>query len=582
MTDEEYQREQEERERLIRRINDVINELNRVNQENVELEYELNCAIDDVETLTGNCETLDNEVSEEMGYLVKKVGEAELTTKHVFDALNELTAQYFMFKRLSTASKNVTQFTDEYHTRFSNYSELRRISLGYVVGLDSAIISSENARKKVEKIYLQNTDYWLAYCITAVMLWASNEPEAANRAISKSLTINYFNSCLFYLLINLRFNRIETAKKWYVNYLDRVDTSNLGDEWQYLLQAYLFGAFGADDEFQESVARCFKNMLDQIEVTTVDFAKKFTQKAIEFAELFVHKTRQEYTMLRRTCEEYEDMHDLLSTAEKNAEIAKFYDELLSEESSEENDLAQRIENVLYSLVNDYDSEELKVVQKIKYNEAIISARGDISIAQANYEAMFAEQSKKKNIGDLLLLWAFANDSSQADVSVKRFSISLMKGAISKGFEKFVENYRTKEKEKYTFTIDDCMLVCNENDFVEAKEKLDEHYDKNKLKNMLADKFVFAYILMCLVSLLLVVLLFAYYSPVILTIAILVGIAGSFLLWRRIIDMGKILKEKKRKGELLLKQVLDELSKWREDYKQADAQATDMLNVIDRF
>ncbi|MBQ8595593.1 MAG: hypothetical protein IJ406_06530, partial [Oscillospiraceae bacterium] len=346
--------------------------------------------------------------------------------------------------------------------------------------------------------------------------------------------------------------------------------------------AYLFGAFGADDEFQESVARCFKNMLDQIEVTTVDFAKKFTQKAIEFAELFVHKTRQEYTMLRRTCEEYEDMHDLLSTAEKNAEIAKFYDELLSEESSEENDLAQRIENVLYSLVNDYDSEELKVVQKIKYNEAIISARGDISIAQANYEAMFAEQSKKKNIGDLLLLWAFANDSSQADVSVKRFSISLMKGAISKGFEKFVENYRTKEKEKYTFTIDDCMLVCNENDFVEAKEKLDEHYDKNKLKNMLADKFVFAYILMCLVSLLLVVLLFAYYSPVILTIAILVGIAGSFLLWRRIIDMGKILKEKKRKGELLLKQVLDELSKWREDYKQADAQATDMLNVIDRF
>ena len=158
----------------------------------------------------------------------------------------------------------------------------------------------------------------------------------------------------------------------------------------------------------------------------------------------------------------------------------------------------------------------------------------------------------------------------------------MKGAISKGFEKFVENYRIKEKEKYTFTIDDCTLVCNENDFVEAKEKLDEHYDKNKLKNILADKFVFAYILMCLVSLLLVVLLFAYYSPVILTIAILVGIAGSFLLWRRIVDMGKILKEKKRKGELLLKQVLDELSKWREDYKQADAQATDMLNVIDRF
>lgn len=74
-----------------------------------------------------------------------------------------------------------------------------------------------------------------------------------------------------------------------------------------------------------------------------------------------------------------------------------------------------------------------------YNEAVINARGDIAIAQANYDAMFAEQQKKKNLGDLLLSWAFADDSSQADVSVKRFSISFMKEAIAKGFEKFVES-----------------------------------------------------------------------------------------------------------------------------------------------
>ena len=83
----------------------------------------------------------------------------------------------------------------------------------------------------------------------------------------------------------------------------------------------------------------------------------------------------------------------------------------------------------------------KVVQKIKYNEAVINARGDVTLAQANYDAMFAEQQQKKNLGDLLLSWAFASDSSQADVSVKRFSISLMKEAIAKGFEKFVDNYQ---------------------------------------------------------------------------------------------------------------------------------------------
>lgn len=582
MTDEEIQREREEAERLIREINATIDRINRVNQENAELEYELEVSIQNVKTLIGNCGEMDRAVYEDMGFLSRRVGEADISTKHVFDALNELTAQYFTFKKISTASKNVTQFTDEYHTRFSYYNELRRISLGYVVGIDSHIISSENARKKVEKAYLQNTEYWLAYCISAVMLWANNEPEAAQRAMSKSLSINYFNSCLFYLLINLRFNRIDAAKKWYVNYLDRADMNDLGDEWQYLLQAYLFDAFGSDEEFQNVVAQCFQNMLAQVEVTTVDFAKKFTTKAIEFAELYVHKSELEYTTLRRTCSEYEEMHSLLSTAEKNAEIAKYYDALAAEEGTEETDLPQRIENVLYSLVNDYDDEELKVVQKIKYNEAIINARGDVTLAQANYDSMFAEQRRKKNLGDLLLSWAFASDSSQADVSVKRFSISFMKEAISKGFEKFVEAYRQREKEKYTFTIDDCTLVCGEEDLVEAEAKLDSYYDKNKLCDTFKDKYVLIYSAMCAGAVLLLLLMLAFFSPVILTIAILVGLAGSFLLWRRIVDMGKILKEKKRKGKLLMKQALDELAQWRKAYKDADAQSADMLNAIAKF
>lgn len=582
MTDEEYQRELEEAERLRRQINYVIDQINRLSRENAKLEIELDTAIRNVGILIGNCGELDKAVYKDMGYLSDVVGQADVSTKEVFQALNELTVQYFSFKNISTASKNVTQYNDEYYTRFSYYNELRRITLGYVVGLDSHIISSESARKKVEKAYLQNTEYWLAYCIAAVMLWASNEKEAAQRAMSKSLSISYFNSCLFYLLINLRFNRIDSAKKWYVNYLDRADMSNLGDEWQYLLQAYLFGAFGADEEFQSTVAQCFRNMLAQVEVTTVDFAKKFTQKAIEFAEFYVHKTNHEYTILGRTCAEYPEMKNLLSTAEKNVEIARYYNELAETEVNETKDLPQRIENVLYSIVNDYDEEELKVVQRIKYNEAIISARGDVAAAQANYNAMFEDYKKKKNLGDLLLSWAFADNTSQADVSVKRFSISFMKEAIAKGFEQFAERYKAKEKYKYHFNIDECNLECNENDYGEAEKTLDKYYDSNKVKDTFKDKHVQIYAVMCAAALLLLLLLIPFFSPIILTIGILLGLAGSFLLWRRIVDMGNILKEKKRKGKLLLKQALAELSQWRSAYKEADAKSADMLSAIERF
>ncbi|MBQ4557110.1 MAG: hypothetical protein IJA60_05640 [Clostridia bacterium] len=582
MTEEEYRAEQAEAERLRRQINDVINRINYTNQENAQLEAELEIALQNVRILISNCGEMDKAVYEEMGYLSGFVGQADISTKEVYQALKELTVQYFSFKSLSTASKNVTQYNDEYFTKFSYYNDLRRISLGFVVGLDANIISSETMRKKVEKAYLQNTEYWLAYCISAVMLWSSNEKEAAQRAMSKSLSIDYFNSCLFYLLINLRFNRVDAAKKWYVNYLDRADMNNLGDEWQYLLQAYLFGAFGADEEFQETVAKCFQSMMAQVEVSTVDFAKKFTQKAIEFAELYVHKTRYEYTILGRTCKEYPELMTLLSTAEKNAEIAKYYDDIAEAESEAEVELPQRIENVLYALVNDYDSDELKVVQNIKYNEAIVRARGDVALAKANYDAMFADSKKKKNLGDLLLSWAFADDMSQTDVSVKRFSLSLMKESIIKGFEQFATRYREKECEKCSFDIDGCNLTCDENGYSEAEKQVEKYYDKNKLKNIFNDKQVLLYTGLCGLSLLLILVLFAYFSPIILTIGILVGLTGSFLLWRRIVDLGKILKEKKRKSKLLLKQALDELSQWRTAYKEADAKHADLLNAIERF
>ena len=108
MTDEEYQRELEEAERLQRQINNVIDQINRTNRENAKLEVELDNAIQNVSILISNCGELDKAVYEDMGYLSNVVGQADISTKEVFQALNELAVQYFSFKSISTASKNVT------------------------------------------------------------------------------------------------------------------------------------------------------------------------------------------------------------------------------------------------------------------------------------------------------------------------------------------------------------------------------------------------------------------------------------------------------------------------------------------
>lgn len=586
MTQEEYNQELSRLQSLIRNLE---NRRNHLVVENERLTQELVQSLADVEILTSKCRQLDDVVFEEVDYLSDVVGQADLEVKHIFDALNELTAQFFTYKRLSTASKNITQYTDEYYTKFHYYNELRRITLGYVVGLDANIVSSEVMRKKVEKAYLQNTEYWLAYCITAVMLWASNEKEAANRAVSKALSINYFNSCLFFLLVNLRFNRIEAAKKWYVNYLDHADRDDLGDEWQYLLQAYLFGVFGTDEKFQALVMNCFKDMVSQLEMTTVDFAKKFTSKALAFAQLYLHKTDKEFITIRRNSENYKDLMDLLSTAEKNGEIAKYYDDLTQVEAEEGENLAQRIENVLYSLINDYDDQEYKVVKNIKLNEAIVAAKGDMALAQAKTEQMFLEREQKKNFGDLLRNWAFSEDG-QTDVSVKRFSISFMKDAIAKGYEEFANDYRKNEPDTINFEIDGCKINCNENQLDKAEEAIKKHYDKNKFMSTLKDKLTLIFILITLGGLALCgigAIVIACGGNMIaigilLSLGAIITLVGIFLICRHAAELAKTREEKKKKAIAIMKQALGELAEWRQAYKEADAENANLIKVFEKY
>lgn len=582
MTEEEIRREQEEAQRLMQRINHLADRINQGVRENQMLEQELAVITNQVRQLARFAEEMGYAVDEEMGRLSAHVGDTDLNISAVFEALQELSNSYFIFKNIGTASKNISQYTDEYYTRFSYYHELRRITLGYVIGLDAHICSSEAMRKRVEKAYLQNTEYWLAYCITATMLWASDEKEAAERAIGKSLSINYFNACLFYLLINLRFTRIEAAKKWYVNYLDRADMNNLGDEWQYLLQAYLSGAFGADRKFQDQIARCFMDMLDKIEVTNADYGKKVAKRAYDFAESYLHKTEHEYFTLKKTCAQYEELETLLSQAERNAVIARYYNRIAEAEANTADDLPQRIEDVLYALISNYDEDELQVVKKLRYNEAIVKARGDLSAAQASYNSLFGGENAKKSLDDLLMSWAFADDNSQTHVLVRRFSISFMKDWIAKGFEQFAAQYRQKEQDKYTIVIDECRMECGEDDFETSKVRLERFIDGNRLKDTLKDKFILIYIAVCAASLLTLGIMAFAFSKVALVIAILLGLGGSFLLWRRIVDMGRILLEKKRGSVNRLKQALDELKQWRTRYREEDARNTDLKNALESF
>ena len=568
---DERQREEE----LVRQINHYI-------AENNALARELETAIHNVNILAQNVDSMAQDVVKDVSTLSKNTTTVDENITVVRNALMDLTRRYFLFKNLSTASKNLTQCTDEYYTRFSYYHKLRRITLGYVIGLDNAIISSETLRKEVEKIYLQNTEYWLAYAIAAVMLWASNEKEAAQRALRKARSIDVCRSDVFFLLINLRFERLDTAKDWYLDYLDKVDLTVLGSEYQYLLQAYLAGLFGADPEFEAYVSENFQKSLAKIDAVTAGFADRFSSRAQAYANAYLHFTEHEFPVLKETCKEYDTVKQLLGRAESNALIAREYAELAHREEELSEDQAQRVENVLYDLINAYDDDEWKVIKEQKRNEAVIEAKGDLAAAEEKYRLQYANLDKKRSLADYMLDWAFSEDPSITNLTVKRFAVSLMKDAIARGFAAFAEEYRRKEPGRVNLTIDGYAVECSEDEYEIESPKLAAHYTKDKMKNSFKDKYVQIFSVVCAASLLLLVFTAFAFNPVTLTIGVLGGIVGGFVLWRRLVEVGRILEEKKRLGLLKLRQALEELAGWRKLFREADVHAADVQQALEQF
>ncbi len=457
---------------------------------------------------------------------------------------------------------------------------MRRITLGYVIGLDAHICFDETMRKKVEETYLQNTEYWLAYAIMAVMLWASDEEEAAKRAMSKALTMDYYSCSLFFLLINLRFTRIAAAKKWYLSYLDRVDMENLGKEWQYLLQTYLSGVFGVDQEFNSLVHRYLTNFLEQMESMHPNYGNKVVERTLNYSKSYIHITENEFTTLRRNSPEYEDIKGLLSLAEKNEVLAIHYRKVFEADNEIEENMFQRIENILYDLINAYDKEELKVIKNKRYNEMIIKAKGDLGQAQQYYNIEFPNNPQTQALDDLLYTWAFEEDASQVDITVKKFALSYLKKWIAKGFVAYGEYYRKKEKDKYKIVIDGWEMDCNEDSYQEAQEDLGKHYNKNRVFDTIKDKYIMIFIGMAVAALITLVITAFKFNKISLVIGILLGVVSSFLLWRRISDMQAILQAKKEEGCKLLRKALEELKVWRAIYKAEDAKNEALVNVFD--
>ena len=178
--------------------------------------------------------------------------------------------------------------------------------------------------------------------------------------------------------------------------------------------------------------------------------------------------------------------------------------------------------------------------------------------------------------------------SEGDVRVsptnRRFSIRFLKDWIAAGFRQYAEDYQKLECERYEIKLGEWSFVCAEDEGDLAVQKFEDHYGKTKWKDFVKDKFVLLWgaSVAAAAAIIAALLITGTFSSAAVVVAVLLGICGAFLLWRRVVDLNTVLADAKRVKIETIRRVLGELGEWRAAYKREDAAFADLQQALAFF
>ena len=207
-----------------------------------------------------------------------------------------------------------------------------------------------------------------------------------------------------------------------------------------ILDAYASGLLGADSE--GVISRQMDEWLDHLE----DQPGFVDQQTKQWSEAINQKRKPLpdgiYPYLRKYSKTWPQLADILEGAYLHADILSYFVTIFEQEGSTAAIRAQ-LDDILTSLVTDFDDEELPLRKEEKFEQFIVDFGGDERRASQNMQIEQTAFEEKKDFTQLLTDAAMKPQSSHASVSTQKFAIALSRDWITNAYNDVVARNRMK-------------------------------------------------------------------------------------------------------------------------------------------
>lgn len=396
-------------------------------------------------------------IHDDLRVLDKGVGTVNNNVKAVYDEIGRLAKEFHDFvdiqlkaNRLGQAETRLVKIRQELEKKYGHYDIVRRTTTGILQADDLGIVKKDTISTATEELMISTPNYWLAPCLVALAAWINDQPELAEKAVREGIKRNDEKTSLFFALVCRRADRKGTCLKWTQRYLANQDEENLDRKTIIILDAFASGLLGADSEGVIS-----KQMTEWLE----HLAEKpgfVEQQTAQWSEAINLKRKpinaDSYTYLKKYSKTWPVLQDILEGAYLHAEILDYFTTIFEQEASNESVKVQ-LDEILNSLVTDFDDEELPLRKEEKFEQFVVDFGGDENRARKNMNIEQTAFETHKDFTQLLTDAAMKPESSHASVSTQKFAIALSKEWVSNAYNDIIAKNRMKIPNEIEINID---------------------------------------------------------------------------------------------------------------------------------
>ncbi len=437
-----------------------------------------------------------NSIHQDLEVVNSGVGTVNDNVKVVYDEIGALAKDFHDFVQMqvkanakSNAQQRLIQIRQELKKRFGHYDIVRRTTTGILQADDIGIVKKDTISNATEELMISTPGYWLAPCLVALAAWINDKPELAERALKEGIKRNDEKTSLFFALICRRAERKSAALKWTQRYLANQDEENLDRKTVIILDAFASGLLGADSE--GVISRQMSEWLEHLS----DKPGFVEQQTKQWSDAINLKRKpletNDYTYLRKYSKTWPVLQDIMEGAMLHAEILDYFTVIFEQEASTDS-LKAQLDEILNSLVSDFDDEEIPLRKEEKYNQFIVDFDGDEQRAQQNMAVEQTAFETHKDFTQLLTDAAMKPESSHASVSTQKFAIALSKDWISNAYNDIIAQNRMKIPNEIEINVDTFNDKTtdgqNETELIEKFNKLVDNEEANALAQCVLSGF----------------------------------------------------------------------------------------------